>query len=169
MTNLQIHSFEIAGPLDVRYRIRSALTAAGLARLPGTASGKAEMIRQGLFKKLITGGIDAAGTTTVVRDWRLNVFPGNYRKCEQPQWWGDIEPCGPLLNGLRRPSRIAGIAGVVEYCYQWKAGERNVPNQSKNGFFGVRIQAHDISDIPLILPWVALLLGVVNLLLRSCS
>ena len=104
-TNWQIHSFEIAGPLDVRHRIRSALTAAGLAaglaKLPAAATGRAEMIRQGLFQKLVTGGIDAPGTSTIVRDWRLNIFAGNYRKCEQPQWWGDIEPCGPILNGLR--------------------------------------------------------------------
>jgi hypothetical protein len=120
---------------------------------------------QSLAKKLIACGIEAAGTKTVVKDLRINVFTQRYRRIDDPMFWGDIVPCGGLYN------KLGGLEGAEEErCYQWKAGEDNVPLQyRRDGTIGARIVAHDIPNIVLLLPWcgvLALLVALLALLTR---
>lgn len=151
-------TFEIAGPLDVRYRFKNALTAAGVGGGNSEVEAVSRMVLHSLFDKIITRGVGAADTVTVIKDWRLNVFRRNYTRCDQPHWWGDIIPCGPLVNLIKRRN------GIHEECYQWKAGDNNLVNPLHGGFFRVRIQAHDEPMVRVALPWIAFCLGVVNLL-----
>jgi len=157
-----VDKFEVAGPLDVRHRILSVLKATGMHKTSGTREEAiSRMLRQDLYDKLVTRGIECPGTATLIKDWRLNVFTAFYRRCDEPTWWGDIMPCGPLINQLKSNSSELPVE-----CYQWKAGDNNVSNKALNGFFGVRIQAHDEPLFRLLLPWIALAIALTSLALR---
>jgi len=154
-------NFEIAGPLDVRYRLTTVLKAAGVGKV-ASSSGIGRMLFQDLYRKLVTQGMNWEGTETLVKDYRLSIFPYEYRRCDDPIWWGDIIPSGPLLNKMRLRS------GRLLSSYQWKAGEHIIAKrlQTRDGLFGVRIQAYDDPTFRLFLPWIALVLGIVNLILK---
>jgi hypothetical protein len=160
-----VHRFEIAGPLDVHHRIVSFLRAAGVYQPPRHRSGhdgtKYSMLKvQSLQHKLLSHGLEADNTETVVKDWRVNVFDRGYRRVDEPISWGDIRPCGGLYNTIRSRS------GRELHAYQWKAGHQNAPSPTADGKFGVRIRAQDIPLIVLVLPWLAFALGVTALLSR---
>ncbi len=153
LCGLLTHTFEIAGPMDVRHRIISALKGAGVATGDPTVS-----VLRGEFldlqNKLLTIGMEAANTETVVKDWRINVFTDYYRKIDEPSFWGDIKPAGGLSNPIRDRH------GNVEVCLQWKAGEANIDRPTNKKMFGARIRAHDIPLIVPLVPWIALLFAV---------
>ena len=117
---------------------------------------------QSLQQVLVNKGIAAPGTKTVIKDWRLNLF-ANYRRVDDPAYWGDISPCGPLLNTIKNRD------GRLEGCYQWKAGDQNIKRQNQDGRFIVRIRAHDIPVITLVLPWLSFLLAVFGIVLHFLS
>src|SRR5207302_627536 len=94
------------------------------------------MLLHDLYRKLVTNGLECSNTTTIIKDYRLSIFPTFYRRCNEPTWWGDILPSGPLRN------RIENRFGQIVECYQWKAGDNNVQQQRLGGMFGVAIQAN---------------------------
>jgi hypothetical protein len=147
------------GPLDVRHRILTAVGGAGI-RSAGDEAHQYSMMRiQSLQSKLITRGIQAADTNTWVTDWRLNVFNRGYRRIEEPNYWGDIKPCGALANAVSHTS------GDSEYCFQFKAGSKNII-PATNGMFGARLLAHDIPLLTQAMPWVALTIALFAFLTR---
>jgi hypothetical protein len=158
---LLMHKYEVAGPFDVRHRIETVVKAGGAIQLPDRRENVLSIqILHGLGHKLIEKGARCPGTITLIRDWRLNVFADNYRRCDQPTWWGDITPCGPLINSFKTKS------GRVVECYQWKAGADNLKPQLWEGYFGVRMQAYEIPLLTLMLPWIGILLALLALLME---
>jgi len=149
LCGLITHSFEIAGPKDVEHRIVSALRAAGTVTHNESAYTEYRGELLDLQRKLLSQGIQAPDTTTIVKDWRITVFTDYYRKIDEPTFWGDIKPAGGLSNPIKDRN------GNVEIVIQWKAGDAIVAPQNK-GFFGARIRAHDIPLLPPALPWIAI-------------
>lgn len=157
---LLTHTFEIAGPVDVCHRVISWLQAGAAYSGKTRAEQFSILTLHSLQEKLLVRALLAPGTETFVRDWRINAFPRSYRHCDEPTYWGDVRPCGGLLN------QICDRSGKSEDCYQWKAGERNVPSQTDRGTFGARIRAHDIPAIVLMAPWLALAVSLLTLASR---
>jgi hypothetical protein len=149
LCGLVCHTFEIAGPRDVRHRIISALQAAGTVSQGNASYGDYREELLDLQQKLLRQGIEAPDTITDVKDWRINVFTDYYRKVDEPTFWGDIKPAGGLSNPLMDKDHN------VDKVLQWKGGDAFVPPQHK-GFFGARIRCHDIPLITPVLPWIAL-------------
>ena len=152
MCGLVTHTFEIAGPKDVEHRIISALKAAGTVTEGKVAYADYREELLDLQEKLLSHGIEARNTTTVIQDWRINVFTDYYRRIDEPTFWGDIKPAGGLSNPIKDKD------GTIETVLQWKAGDSIVGCQNK-GLFGARIRAHDIPFIVPLLPWIALSLA----------
>jgi len=111
-----------------------------------------------LQHRLLTKGLQAPGTETVLKDWRISLFAEHYRRLDEPTSWGDVIPSGALLNVLRSHS------GRTINCYQWKAGDHNLPALASGGYFLIRVRAHDLPLAVLMLPWLGLLFSVLLLL-----
>ncbi len=149
--------FEITGPIDMRYRIMSAVDVAGAIKGSSQAHEYSRLELHGLQQSLLYA-MKAEGTDTVVSDWRLNVFAPNYRHIDDINAHGDIAACGPGKNELRDKS------GRISTCYQWKAGSRNIDPQTRHGRFQISMRAHDIPIFTIALPWVSFTIGVLSLL-----
>jgi hypothetical protein len=158
LCGLATHTFEIAGPLDVKHRIISALKSAGAVSEGNPSYGAFREELLDLQQKLLCNGIERANTETIVKDWRINVFTDYYRKEDEPSFWGDIKPAGGLSN------TITDRDGNDERVLQWKAGDLIVAPQHR-GHFGARIRVHEIPLIVPFLPWIALSIGCTSLLL----
>jgi hypothetical protein len=155
-----VHNFEIAGPADMRHRIISAIKAAGLKKGTGDEYEYSVLQLHALHDKLLTRGIELDNTVTLVNDWRVNVFTTTYRRIDDPIYQGDIVACGPLHNEIRDRT------GKIESCFQWKAGQSNVPSEGNGGRFRVRIRAYDIPIVWIILPWVSFTLALFAIFTR---
>jgi hypothetical protein len=152
--------FEITGPIDMRYRIVSALKVAG--RIEGsTAAHKYSQLELHRLQQNLLYAIEAEGTETNVNDWRVNVFAPNYRHIDDLQTNGDIVACGPGKNELRDNT------GKIITCYQWKAGSRNIKPQNHHGQFQISMHALDIPNFTIALPWFSLAVGVLGLIASS--
>ncbi len=149
--------FEITGPIDMRYRIISALNVAGRIGGSTEAHKYSRMELHGLQQNLLYA-MEANGTRTSVEDWRLNVFAPNYRHIDDINASGDIAACGPGKNELRDKT------GKIDTCYQWKAGSRNVIPERYGGRFQISMRAHDIPNFTIALPWVSFTVGILSLL-----
>lgn len=153
-------SFEIAGPVDVKYRLVKSLNAASLSDVSGIA-GKFSLLKlQSLHHKLLSLGVMSSGTKTEYVDWRINVFGRSYRRYDQPSAWGDVVIAGALHN------QIITRDGRSEYAFQWKAGKSHIPNPKASEMFGARLQAYIIPSYLLALPWVTFALALLALFTR---
>lgn len=148
--------FEITGPIDMRYRIISALNVAGTIKGSSRAHEYSQLELHGLQQNLLYA-IEAIGTETAISDWRVNVFAPNYRHIDDLKTGGDIVACGPGRNELRDKS------GQIDTCYQWKAGTRNIQSQTNHGSFQISMRALEIPKFTIALPWVSLVIGLLSL------
>lgn len=157
------HRFAIEGPENVRFHFINSL------KSPSTmdeASPYSSLILelQSFQSKMITGGLEAPGTNTIINDWRLNVLAWKYRRIDEPIYEGDIQVVGNLYNKLDDPPSFR-----PQMVFQWKAGKYNVEQPKNQGFFIVRICAHDIPLITILLPWISLGVGILSILLFLLS
>jgi hypothetical protein len=156
MLGLLTHHFEIAGPLDIKHRLAITMKAASsLQAGPSAIEQSVHAKVMTLTDKVLTRGLLAPGTETVVNDWRINVFSGTYRQFDDPVAVGDIQQSGELFNLLVNPHSR-------EHCYQWKAGEVNVP-QGRSGMFSIRMRANDVPLVTYLAPWIGIAIGLVAL------
>ena len=149
-------NFEFAGPLDVRHRLITHLQAAPLFNPSRESEGFLLDRLHSLQEKVLSRGLQAPETTTAINDWRINIFPGSYRECDQPSWWGDLEPSGSLSNYIP-------ISDGFSRCFQWKAGHANIQHPSHGGSFGAWIRTHNRPLILNLLPWIALIISLLAL------
>jgi hypothetical protein len=152
--------YEITGPIDMRYRIISALKTAGALQHQGEEYAHLRMELHGLHQQLLIA-LQSEGTQTIINDWRLNIFAPYYHYIDNISAEGDIAACGPGKNQLRDNT------GRVVTCYQWKAGKRNIDPQTNDGRFQIFMHAHDIPNFTIALPWISLLVGVLSLLISA--
>ena len=151
---------EIFGPADVRHRILNFLDAATVGRRQTRAQRMAREKMSSLYEKLVTKGLKAEGTATLVKEWRLYVFTQAYDEVENPVAEGDVTGGGLKVVPLRQSTKNRRLK-----AYQWKAGSKNVPHSTRNGAFEIRIRAHEKSTAWRISPWLSILLGVANIIL----
>jgi len=152
--------YEITGPIDMRYRMVSALMTA--QTVLGSSQGY-EHLRLELhtLHQLLLMPIVDDHTNTVISDWRLNVFAPHYHYIDNLTAEGDITACGPGKNQLRDSS------GRSVTCYQWKAGVRNIDPQSHGGRFQIFMHAHDVPNFTIALPWISLMIGFLGLIISG--
>ena len=157
------HTFEVAGPLDVRHRVRRYLGLAPvvvaqneLPREYGQAAGIIDELQELLLKK----GLEVPDTQTSILDWRINLFwTDSYTDCDEPLPFGDIQPAGGAYNVL------LVTKGALLEAYQYLAGERFCANNHK-GLFRLRVVARRISSgVVGMLPLFAIGLALISLLL----
>ena len=152
-----IDHYEITGPIDMRYRITSALKAASKIAETGQDQNHMRLELHGLQQKLLFA-LTSEETVTNILDWRINIFAPKYKDIDNLTTNGDIGACGPGKNELH--DKLGNIAT----CYQWKAGSRNVPDQSNGGFFQIYMRAHDKPNFTIALPWISFVVGVFSLM-----
>jgi hypothetical protein len=154
LARVSTHGFEVVGPEDVRHRMETFLLGAQLFKSDSAAGKELAGKHHTLHQKLMKEGLEAPGTETEVMDYRINVFPQRYRKCDEPVPTGDIRPCGSGFNFLRTRG------GEVLGCYQWKAGRRHAWTADWKGCFVVRIQVHVVSTWVVLMPYLLSLAGL---------
>jgi len=149
MIGIHSDTHEIAGPIDLVYRLDEHLSTA--AFVTGVTQYSLLPLKVAdLHDRVIKRGIKAENTETVYKDYRINIFPKNHRIVHEPSFWGDILPVGALINSLKTNS------GGAETAIQWKAGLGNIESFSNNGMFYTRIRTSDIPTVIYALPWLAL-------------
>ncbi len=113
----------------------------------------------GLRKLLVEDGLDCPETKTVIQDWRINVFPGHYRRVDEPIFWGDLRIVGGIVNW------VWDQQDRIQRCLQWKAGTRFIPSPLYDERFLIRIRVHDIPFVFPFIPLASLMLSLFALLI----
>jgi hypothetical protein len=153
------YRYIVLGPLNVRHNFRQSLQAYKRAMSGHPLANLLMPELLDLEDKAVAKGLDAVARDLVVRDWRIHVFPDVFRRLEDPAWEGDIRPVGGLANELQHPA-----LGTIE-CYQWEAGEANLPAQRHNGHFSASFRCRYFSVWVGLLPVAAALLSLAGLIL----
>jgi len=152
-TGMLVDRFDIVGPIDVKDRIVTHLRTAGQfpASIPLSRALSAST------EKLLTEGIEAPMTETLVKDWRINIFWRGYRHISDPVLSGDVV-AGPGENWIQFGD------GKTVRCFQYRAGVRSDVS-TNSGRFVVSVRALDVPLLIPMLPWIGVALALLGIVL----
>lgn len=84
-----------------------------------------------LEKRIITNGFLNSATKTVIKDFRMNIFTGQFSRPVYINWWGSLR----VLNNLPNLYYVPGINRPMS-IYQWRTDNIEISNNAdkKNKF-----------------------------------
>ena len=164
------YRYEVVGPIDVKERFSRKLGCFYKECSKSQVESKRKLIfiADSLQKKIEINGFKHESTNTKYEDWRISLFPADYKEIVNLSTHGDISSCGitpnyidyfenPVINNVINPS----LQG--EHCYQYKGGRRNC--DKPEGIFSISFMAVYTSTFRGILGFLSFLLAILAIIL----